>query len=57
MRRISRLMRDAGGSVPVEYGLIAALVSIALLVSVGGFANGFQHVYGLLSNTMANRTP
>lgn len=57
MRRISRLMRDAGGSVPMEYGLIAALVSIAVLYSVGGFTNGFQHVYGLVSNTMDNSSP
>ncbi len=57
MRRIARLMRDTSGSVPMEYGLIAALVSIAVLASVGGFSNGFQNVYGILSNTMDNSKP
>ena len=57
MRRTARLMRNASGSVPIEYGLIAALVSIAVLVSVGGFANGFENVYGLLSKTMDSSNP
>ena len=52
MPRWLRLLDDRHGSVPIEYGLIAALVSIALLVSVGGFADAFRDVYEGLAATM-----
>lgn len=52
VRRVLKLLGDRTGTTPIEYGLIAALVSIALLVSVGGFANGFKEIYLMLSNTI-----
>jgi len=41
---ITRLMRDDGGATAVEYGLMAALMSIAAIVgmkSLGVSVNGF----------------
>lgn len=55
MRRLVKFFLDRRGSVPVEYGLIAVLVSVALLVSVGGFSNGFQNTYDHLSEKMSGQ--
>ena len=52
VRRVYELLRDRTGTTPMEYGMIAGIVSIAVLVSVGGFANGFKDTYLLLSSTI-----
>lgn len=53
MRRLVKFFVDRDGSVPMEYGLIAGLVSIALLVSVGGFTDGFRNTYEYLSSKVS----
>jgi pilus assembly protein Flp/PilA len=38
LRALRRLLRDTGGATAVEYGLIAAVIVIALLASFAGVA-------------------
>ncbi len=49
MRRLVKFFVDRHGSVPMEYGLIAALISVALLVSVDGFTDAFLDTYTYLA--------
>lgn len=38
-QRLSRLLTDHRGATAIEYGLIAALLVIAMLVGLGAFAD------------------
>lgn len=38
-RQIYRFFRDESAATAIEYGLIAGLVSLAIFVGVGNFAN------------------
>jgi pilus assembly protein Flp/PilA len=55
LRVFSKLMRDESGATAIEYGLIAALISvatIAALTSVGtNLSTTFNNVAGALTST------
>jgi len=52
---VSRFIEDEGGATAIEYGMIAALVSVAIasiLPGLGGkLVNTFQNVTGKLPNS------
>ncbi len=41
-----RFMKDESGATAIEYGLIAVLLSLAIVVGVGKFASGLQFMFG-----------
>lgn len=47
---LARLLRDKSGATAIEYGLISAVISIALLTGLGLFANNLQNQFNALSN-------
>lgn len=47
---IKKFMRDDSGNNAVEYGLIAALISIAILVSVTMYADKTHQLYVVISD-------
>lgn len=49
-----RLMSDVLGATAIEYGLILALLFIAMVSSVQGFANENQNIWNKVSNSMSN---
>jgi pilus assembly protein Flp/PilA len=56
-KALSKLMKDESGATAIEYGLIAALISVAIIValtSVGSNLNGvFTNVAGKLGAAVA----
>jgi pilus assembly protein Flp/PilA len=52
MRRIRRFFSDKAGSTVIEYGLIAALMSVAIISGVGAFGNSLSGAFNALSNTI-----
>jgi pilus assembly protein Flp/PilA len=50
----ARLMKDESGATAIEYGLIAALISVALITGAtalgGSLNNQFQSLSGKLAN-------
>ncbi|MDI7864260.1 Flp family type IVb pilin [Rhizobiaceae bacterium n13] len=52
MRMMMAYLKDARGATAVEYGLIAALISVALIGSFTQFDNAFYNQYTLIANTM-----
>lgn len=50
MRMIMAYLRDARGATAIEYGLIAALISVALIGGFGGFSDAFLNTYTLLAD-------
>ena len=50
MRRIRELLRDRRGATAVEYGLILALIFLAMVVAVRGVATATIGMWGNVSN-------
>ncbi|KUR74097.1 Flp family type IVb pilin [Novosphingobium sp. FSW06-99] len=51
---LGQIARDDAGATAIEYGLIAALVSIAALTAMGALGNTLVNTYSLMANDMAN---
>ena len=47
-----RLWKDEEGQGMVEYGLIIALVSIAVIVALGLLAGGLEGIFGQVTNEL-----
>jgi pilus assembly protein Flp/PilA len=49
-----KFFRDDSGATAVEYGLISAIMAVALLSGFGAFSNAMSNQFLFLSNTMNN---
>lgn len=50
----TRLMKDESGATAIEYGLIAALISVALIAGATTLGNTLNAQFVELSNKMQN---
>ena len=55
-RACLRLARDESGATAVEYGLIVALIFLAILGGLSTFATNETAMYSRVSNTIAGAT-
>ena len=56
MPNITRLFRDQRGATAVEYGLIAALIVIAMIAAMNLFAGSTIEMWNYVSGSMTNVT-
>jgi pilus assembly protein Flp/PilA len=49
-----RFVRDDGGATAIEYGLIAALVAVAIIAALTAFGGSVQVMYGRISDDSAS---
>jgi len=49
-----RFLEDESGATAIEYGLIAALVSVAAIGALTTMGNSLQTMFGTVSNSMSN---
>ncbi|MBA3730659.1 MAG: Flp family type IVb pilin [Sphingomonas sp.] len=49
-----RLRSDKRGATAIEYGLIAALIAMALLASIRNLGGGANGMWGRMSNDVGN---
>ncbi|MBO9192591.1 Flp family type IVb pilin [Rhizobium sp. 16-449-1b] len=54
---VSRFLKDESGATAIEYGLIAALISVALITGATALGNKLNLMFNGLSNTIASKTP
>ena len=54
IKRLARLMRDRRGTTAIEYGLIAALIIISMMVALKNFASGSVNMWNNVSTKMQN---
>jgi pilus assembly protein Flp/PilA len=54
MDKLRSLVRSRDGATAVEYGLIAALISVGLLLGFQGFSNQLQNVLTLIADAIEN---
>ena len=48
-----RLLRDESGATAIEYGLIAALVSVAIIVALTALGGSLNTLFTNISDTVA----
>jgi pilus assembly protein Flp/PilA len=53
---ISRFARDEHGATSIEYGLVAALIAVAIVTAVTNYTNAANVVWTTVSNTLSNAT-
>jgi pilus assembly protein Flp/PilA len=53
MRSVRRFFQDRTGSTVIEYGLIAALISVAIISGVGAFGDNLSGVFNHVANTVS----
>lgn len=52
MKIISRFIKDESGATAIEYGLIAALISVAIIAAVTSLGNNLGDTFNNLSNKL-----
>lgn len=53
MKFIKKLMRDEAGATAIEYGLIAALISVAAITAMNGLGNQLTATFNTTSSQMS----
>lgn len=51
-RFLARLGRDATGATAIEYGLILALIVVAVMGAIAGLGGGVTGAWGTMANTV-----
>ena len=53
MNRVARFAKDESGATAIEYGLIAALVSIAIIVALQALATNLNATFNKVSGSLS----
>lgn len=54
MNTIRQIMADEAGATAIEYGLMAALISVAAISAMGALGNSLSNTFNLVSTQMNN---
>jgi pilus assembly protein Flp/PilA len=54
---LRKFLAEENGATVVEYGLIVALIFLAIVVGVNQFANSTQNMYNSIVQTVQNSIP
>jgi len=49
---VTRFIEDESGATAIEYGLIAALISVALIAGASALGNGINNKFNEVSNAL-----
>ncbi len=53
LKRLQSFCSDESGATAIEYGLIAALVSVAAISALTAMSNSLETMFGSVANTLA----
>ena len=53
MQNLVRFLKDESGATAIEYGLIAALIAVAIITAVGSLGNNASNTFNTVANAMA----
>ena len=53
MKFINTLFRDEAGATAIEYGLIAALIAVAIMTTVGGLGSELNSTFSKTSSSIS----
>lgn len=54
MRFLAKFWRDERGATAIEYGLMAALISVAAISAMGALGNSIGNTFTYVGNQMTN---
>ena len=54
MKFINNLFRDEAGATAIEYGLIAALIAVAIMSTIGGLGTELDKTFSKTSSAMSS---
>lgn len=54
MNTFSRFLTDESGATAIEYGLIAALISVGIIAAATTLGNGLSDLFNGIGNRLAN---
>jgi pilus assembly protein Flp/PilA len=57
MSMFRRFVKDDSGATAIEYGLIAALVSVAIIVTLGALGDNLNLTFKTVSDELAGVAP
>ena len=49
---VARFVKDESGATAIEYGLIAALIALAIMVGVGALGNSINNQFKAIGSTL-----
>ncbi len=52
----SRFAADESGATAIEYGLIAALIAVAIITALNSLSGKLQNTFNYVGNQLANST-
>jgi pilus assembly protein Flp/PilA len=52
MKTIIRLIKDESGATAIEYGLIAALISLAIIVAAGAIGTNLDTTFSAIASNL-----
>ena len=52
MKHLTKLLKDESGATAIEYGLIAALISVAAIVVLGQVGDGLDTTFGKIRDEL-----
>jgi pilus assembly protein Flp/PilA len=52
LKHVKSFYRDEDGATAIEYGLIAALVSVAAIAALGSLGNSLNNIFTIVSNKL-----
>ena len=53
LKHVTSFFRDEEGATAIEYGLIAALVSVAAITALGNMGNSLEAMFTRVSNELS----
>lgn len=53
MNNVTRFMNDESGATAIEYGLIAALISVGIIAAATTLGESLSNMFGLVSEKLA----
>ena len=54
MTLFRKILKDREGATSIEYGLMAALISVAAITAMGALGNSLSNTFNLVSTQMNN---
>jgi pilus assembly protein Flp/PilA len=57
MSKLSRFLRDESGATAIEYGLIAAGISVAIIAVVQGLGTQLNNTFTAVTTELGKATP
>jgi pilus assembly protein Flp/PilA len=54
MRLLTRFAADESGATAIEYGLIAALIAVAIIAALNTLSGNLRNTFNFVGNSLAN---